>query len=597
MSQLLESIRSLPSSAGIYQYLDKNGRLLYIGKAKNLKNRVKSYFSFTPLLAPSSDLSPRIHKMISEVVFLEYIVVATENDALVLENSLIKQLKPKYNILLRDDKTYPYIYIDLSKEFPRFEITRKIVKGKNIRYFGPFTTGGRDLLNAIYEIFPLVQRRGKISGRKKCLFWQIGKCLAPCEGLITPEEYKKIVDNAIDLINNKQKIVDILENKMSDYAEKEQFEEAIRLRDQISSIRSSVVQSGVDLAKNESFDVIAISSAESQAVAVRLFVRDGKVISAVNESFSFVGEHDPNEAYKRAFLSFYTQDMPVTATQIFIEEEFEDLDLIKDHLENLYGKRFTITIPKIGSKKQMIELAKINAGELLKKIRSDERVNLKELFGLDLEPNRIEAFDNSHMMGSATVGAMIVHDSKFKKSDYRTYNLDEKDEYAQMRELLSRRAESFNTNPPPDMWLIDGGETLRKLAVSVLSSVGVDIPVVAIAKEKLDSKAYRAKGSAKDLLHFNGKEFSLLPSDRRLQFLQKLRDEVHRFAISFHRKQKTKEDMKIALLEKNGIGKATLKRLLDLFGTYEAIDNASYEEVANLAGKRVADALKGGNEV
>lgn len=592
MQELRETISALPTSAGIYQYFDKNSKLLYIGKAKNLKNRVKSYFSFTPELAPDSRLSPRIHRMISQTAHLEYIVVNSENDALILENSLIKQLKPKYNILLRDDKTYPYIYIDLSVDFPRFEITRKIIKGKDIRYFGPFTTGGRDLLDAIYEIFPLVQRKGTIKGKKKCLFYQIKKCLAPCENLVSKDEYRIIVDQAINLINNKQKIVNILEAKMQEYAEKEQFEEAIALRDQIVAIKSSVIQSGVDLAKNESFDVIAISSSNQNAVAVRLFIRDGKLISTAHHSFSFFDDHDENESIKRAFLAFYTKEMPVTTTTIYIEKEFEDIELISGYLSDTFGKKFSIIVPQIGAKKEIINLAKLNADELLKKHKKDEKISLKNLFNWHSEPMRFEVFDNSHNMAQATVGAMIVYDDGFKKSDYRTYNLESKDEYAQMREMLTRRVESFETNPPPDCWVIDGGSTLCKLADDILKSVGVDILVIAISKEKLDSKAYRAKGSAKDILHTPNQQYNLLPTDQRLQFVQRLRDEAHRFAISFHRKQKLKDDMKIALLEKKGVGKATLKRLLDIFGTYEKIESASYEEMESLAGKKIAEILK-----
>ncbi|MBP6714257.1 MAG: GIY-YIG nuclease family protein, partial [Aliarcobacter sp.] len=215
---LLEKLKQLPNDAGVYQYFDKDGHLLYIGKAKILKNRVKSYFKFTPKLLPADKLGPRIYKMISEVVSCEWIVVPNEHDALILENSLIKQLKPKYNILLRDDKTYPYIVIDYNQDFPRLEITRKILKEKNIKYFGPYSTGAKDMLDSIYEIVPLVQRKSCVSGKKACLFHQIQKCLAPCENKITKEDYAKIVETALEYIYNKSKLIVKLNERMSQYA-------------------------------------------------------------------------------------------------------------------------------------------------------------------------------------------------------------------------------------------------------------------------------------------------------------------------------------------------------------------------------------------
>lgn len=204
---LEEKLKELPNNAGVYQYFDKEGHLLYIGKAKVLKNRVKSYFKFTPTLAPADKLSPRIFKMISEVKSLEWIVVPNEHDALILENSLIKQLKPKYNILLRDDKTYPYIVIDYKEDFPRLEITRKVLKDKNIKYFGPYSTGARDMLDSIYEIIPLVQKKSCIKGKEACLFHQINKCHAPCIGKISKEDYAKLIQEALEYIYNKSKIV------------------------------------------------------------------------------------------------------------------------------------------------------------------------------------------------------------------------------------------------------------------------------------------------------------------------------------------------------------------------------------------------------
>ncbi|GHV05046.1 UvrABC system protein C [Campylobacterota bacterium] len=592
---LLETIRALPDQSGVYQYFDLNGRLLYVGKAKSLKNRVKSYFSFTPALAPDPRLSQRIAKMIGEANSLEYIIVANESDALILENSLIKQLKPKYNILLRDDKTYPYIYIDLSLDFPRFEITRKVITGKKIRYFGPFASGARDILNAIYELFALVQKKSCIKEKHKCVFYQINRCLAPCENLIASEEYMQMINEAIRLINNKDRLAKLLEEKMFNLAQNERFEEAAILRDRIQSITASTIASSVDLATNENFDCLSVAELGEDAVAVRLFVREGKMISSSHQSFRFSQGYDLDEAYERAFVGFYNQDMPITATTIYVCDEFAEKETITAWLERRFNKKFEIVVPKIGTKKALVDLARRNAEEHIKNSaqKDDLLSSLKALLGFENLPIRIEGFDNSHMMGSAPVGAMIVYEQdKFIKSDYKHFNLEATNEYDQMREMLTRRVEKFSENPPPDCWVIDGGETLRTLAKDILASVGVTIDLVAISKEKLDSKAHRAKGAAKDILYANGEAFRLLPNDRRLMFFQNIRDESHRFAIGFHRKQKQKSDLKLTLLENRGVGTASVKRLINVFGSFEAIEAATFDEIKAATNIKIAKALK-----
>ena len=582
VSMLQETVQNLPDAPGVYQYFDNHGRLLYVGKAKSLKKRVKSYFRFTPTLGPAANLSMRITKMILETASLEYILVENENDSLILENSLIKQLKPKYNILLRDDKTYPYIYIDMDEDFPRFEITRKVIKGRAIKYYGPFATGGRDILDSLYDLFPLVQKKSCVKGKKACLFYQIKKCL-PCEGKVTSQDYKTIVEEAAGYINNKSRLIAILKEKMMQYAENLQFEEAGKLKDRIEGIERSTIISGVDLAKNENFDVLAIADENDKASAVRLFIRDGKVVSSANTTLRFAFGFDRDEAYKRAFLAFYSPDMPITSTTIYTAHPFEEAHDIESFMHERFDRKFSITHPKIGKKLRIAELALKNAEELLKLRDKNETVldELKELFNLETLPYRIECFDNSHIQGSNPVGAMVVFENgSFLKSDYRNYNLEATAEYEQMRELLTRRVESFGKNPPPDLWLIDGGETLRTLAKNILESVGIFIPVVAIAKEKLDAKAHRAKGAARDILYGDADIFNLKPTDRRLHLMQRIRDEAHSQAISFHRKQKLKSDKKISLLAIKGIGEAKMKRLIDYFGTFEAIEKANEEELS-----------------
>ena len=592
---LEEKLKLLPSEAGVYQYFDNQGHLLYIGKAKSLKNRVKSYFKFSPTLQASNDLSPRIYKMISETVFLEWIVVPNEHDALILENSLIKQLKPKYNVLLRDDKTYPYIFVDLNEDFPRLEITRKIEKGKNIKYFGPYSSGARDMLDSIYEIIPLVQKKSCVKSKKACLFFQIGKCLAPCENKVNKDEYKKILDEALGYIYNKSKLLNKLKEKMQFYSENFRFEEALVLRDRTKTIEKSEIKTGIDLTTNEDLDIFAIKSSNKKAVLVRMFIRDGRLASS-NYDFMKTNddvEFDIQEAYKRAIINYYSNELPIIPKEIIVADEIEDIITIEEFLYKKFNKKIKIVNPKIDKKASIVKIALNNCDELLRleNIKDENSIynELKELFSLNCVPNIIETFDNSHLMGQATVGGMVVWNKgkeNFDKKSYRHYNLESLDEYSQMKEMLYRRVESFDKNNPPDLWVIDGGTTLLNLAFDIVDSIGVNLDIIAISKQKVDAKAYRAKGNAKDIVHFkqNGeiKSLNLLPSDKRLQFIQRLRDEAHRFAISFHKKQKRKEDKEISLLQIKGIGEAKIKKLLLYFGEFEKIRNASFDELKSV---------------
>ncbi len=593
---LEEKLQNLPSNAGVYQYFDKNNRLLYIGKAKNLKNRVKSYFQFTPFLAPSSQLSYRISKMISEVANLEYIIVPNENDALILENSLIKQLKPKFNILLRDDKTYPYIYIDTTETFPRLEITRKVLKGKGIKYFGPFSTGARDMLDSIYEILPLVQKKSCIKSGKACLFYQIQKCLAPCEEKVSVEEYQKIIDKALYYIYNKTKLVEDIKTKMEKLSGDFRFEEAMVLRDRIKTIEKSELKSTLDFANFENIDLFAVEIDGLRGVVVKMFIRDGKLISASHNFINTTEITELEDVYKTAIVNYYANEIPTVPNEIILPMELQNSEELENFIVSRFGKKIALNTPKVGKKKELTLMALRNCEELLKidnnYTKKDIYISIKELFSLYKLSYRFECFDNSHIMGQATVGSMIVWDNdEFVKDDYRLYNLSSKDEYGQMKEMLTRRVERFKENPPPDVWIIDGGKTLLTLAYDILESVGVSIDVIGIAKEKIDAKANRAKGGARDILYTKDEVFRLEPSDKRLQFIQRLRDEVHRTAIGFHKKQKRKEDKQISLLSIKGIGEAKVQKLLSYFGTFEAIKSATLEQLKEVLNEKDANIL------
>ena len=594
---LEQKIKQLPSSAGIYQYFDKSDNLLYIGKAKNLSKRVKSYFNFTPVFKPKPQLSSRIVKMLGQTVSMNYILVNSEHDALILENSLIKQLNPKYNILLRDDKTYPYIYIDNSLEYPRYDITRKIIKNPNVSYFGPYSVGARDILDSIYDICKLVQKKACLKSKKLCLYYQIQKCLGPCELDVPKESYKIELDLAIKLIENKKFLISQLEEKMLFYAEEMRFEEAASLRDRIEKISRSEIKSEIDFANNENYDIFAVSASQTRAVVVRIFMRNGKIISSSHD-FIYLNEgYDEDEIYQRVLLDFYSQEKPPIIAPILIASEFNDLEIIQAHLSSIFEKKAQILVPQRGDKKHLIDLALLNAKELLKKDVANDSSKImnefKELLNLKRVPQRVEVFDNSHMAGVATVGAMIVYDNaKFDKKSYRTYHLEAKDEYAQMKETLTRRVQSFSKSSPPDLWIIDGGTTLLKLAKDILDSCAVYIDVIAISKEKIDAKSHRAKGKAKDILHSLEESFSLMPSDKRLQWAQNLRDEAHRSAITFHKKTKLKLDKESKLLGIHGISEAKISKLLQHFGTFESLKILSIDEISTVLSVKDAKTIK-----
>ncbi len=594
---LENTLKQLPLDPGVYQYFDKNNRLLYIGKAKNLKNRIKSYFSFTPTLAPSSKLSARIHKMISEVYSLQYIIVDNENDALILENSLIKQLKPKYNILLRDDKTYPYIYVDFSQDFPRLDITRKVLKGKSIKYYGPYSVGAKDMLDSIYEIVPLVQKKSCLNGIQACLFYQIQKCLAPCEGKVSKKEYLNLINEALDYIHNKSKLIKKLKEKMEFYSNEFRFEDALVLRDRIKTIKKSEIKSTLDFASKEKIDLFGVQIKDNRAVIIKMFIREGKLISTSHNFINISEVNTEIDIYKTAIVNFYKQTLPTLPDEIITVHELDNVNELKEFIYLQQNKKIPINNPKIGKKKDLLNLAITNCNELLKIDNSTSNINIykdiKDLFNIYKLPNRFEAFDNSHIMGQATVGAMIIwEDNKFKKEDYRLYNLEAKDEYHQMKEMLTRRVEKFEQNPPPDVWIIDGGATLVKLAYDILQSVGVYLDVIGIAKEKVDAKANRSKGAAKDILYTKDNVYKLQTSDKRLQFIQRLRDEVHRSAIGFHKKQKRKEDKQISLLQIKGIGEAKVAKLLKYFGEFQTIKEASLDELQEVLNQKDAILIK-----
>ena len=384
-------------------------------------------------------------------------------------------------------------------------------------------------------------------------------------------------------------MIDMLEKKMLQAANLENYEEAGSIRDKIKSIKNSLHVSSIDFAKLENLDLFCVQIKQNIAVIMKLFMRDGKIISANHTTLKNSEGFEINELYKRALLQFYRKNTPLLCEQILVGDDFTDKEEIQKYIRNTFNKNIKIVHPKIGDKANLIKISKKNANFLisLESKKEDIHPGLQNIFELTKTPYRVEIFDNSHLGGVATVGAMVVWDSKWQKSDYRRYNLNAKDEYSQMKELLSRRIEKFKTNPKPDLWLLDGGVTLLKLAKELLEKNQIELDILAISKEKSDAKSIRSKGRAKDTVHSLSRSYNLPVSDKRLQFLQKLRDEAHRFAISFHQKQKRKLDLSENLKKIEGIGEARVKKLLAYFGSFDAIYSANLVELQMIVGEKL----------
>ena len=576
---MLETIKNLPDKSGIYQYFDENLNILYIGKAKSLKKRVRSYFLINEEnISPAKNLSSRIQNMVKQIRVIKIIIVNSEHDALILENSLIKSMKPKYNIILRDDKTYPYICVDKNAAFPRLEITRKIIRKKNLYFFGPYSKGIRDVIDSIYEFIPLIQKKSCLNQNKPCLFYQIKKCKAPCANLITIEKYGKFLNEAIDLLNNTSKLINMLHKKMLLLSKDLRFEEANKIKLKIEKIKAISNINSIDLARLYNFDIFTIYSKDNKSVLIKLFMREGKIISSdyqiINHNNNEVRE---NYLYTQGLINHYKQNPPFKLDAILLPIALDN----KNEILKAISANVKILNPKNGDKKRLLDLAIKNAKNILEsEIHLNLNEEIKTLLNLENIPSKIEVFDTSHHLGSSIVGGMIVYENNcFLKDEYKKFNLIGKDEYSQMEEMLERRIKHYEKTSPPDLWLLDGGKGQINIAMKIIQSSGIYIDVVAIAKEKINYKANRAKGGARDIIRTKELELRLEKSDKRLLFLQKLRDEAHRYAISFHRYKKAKS------IKNDKYSPAQLKKLLNYFGTFENINNADSKTIKEILKK------------
>ncbi len=578
---------------------DEQDAILYVGKAVNLHNRVRSYFR------PNIGRGPMIDKMVTLIARFEYIVTDSELEALVLENNLIKEHSPKYNTLLKDDKTYPYIKVTLGEEYPRILFSRTMKKDKS-KYFGPYTSAGAvkdtiELLNKLYRLRTCNRCLPRDIGLERpCLNYHIKQCLAPCQGYVDKEQYRSQVEGALEFLNgNYGSILKDLENKMRDAADKMEFEEAAKYRDLYNSVKSVAQKQKITDSVGEDKDIIALYRDEREAVVQVFFVRDGKLIGREHYYMTNVSANQDGEILEDFIKQFYA-GTPFIPRELMLQHEIGDAELIEKWLGERRGSRVRLRVPKIGAKEKLVELAAQNA----KLILSQDREKLKreegrtigavkeiaQLLGLP-RIERMEAFDISNINGFENVGSMVVYErGKPKRSDYRKFRIKTvagPDDYACMREVLTRRflhgmeesreleekeleQEYGSFTRFPDLLLMDGGRGQVNIALAVLEELGIDIPVCGMVKDD----SHRTRG-----LYFNNVELLIDTHSEGFKLITRVQDEAHRFAIEYHRSLRSKAQVKSVLDDIPGVGPARRKALMRHFKSLEDIKNATVEEL------------------
>jgi len=594
-----EELKKLPKEPGVYIMRDDKDVILYVGKAVNLHNRVRSYFR------ENIGRGPMIDKMVSLIARFEYIVTDSELEALVLENNLIKENSPKYNTLLKDDKTYPYIKVTLGEEYPRILFSRTMKKDKS-KYFGPYTSAGAvkdtiELLNKLYCLRTCNRSLPRDIGLERpCLNYHIKQCMAPCQGYIDREQYRERVNQALDFLNGNYNIIlKELESKMKAAAETLNFEEAAGYRDLYESVKQVSQKQKITDSVGEDKDIIALYQDEAEAVVQVFFVRDGKLIGREHYYMTNVSENKA-EILENFVKQFYA-GTPFIPRELMLQYEIGDRELIEKWLTERKGGRVYLRVPKIGSKEKLVELAAQNAKHILEQDR--ERLKreegrtigaVKEIAGLlglgHIE--RMEAFDISNINGFENVGSMIVFEKgKPKPSDYRKFRIKTvsgPDDYACMREVLTRRfrhgmEESLELEEKemgkeygsftrfPDLLMMDGGRGQVNIALSVLDELRLNIPVCGMVKDD----NHRTRG-----LYFNNVELPIDTHSEGFKLITRVQDEAHRFAIEYHRSLRSKAQVKSVLDDIPGVGPARRKALMRHFKSIDEIKAASVEELA-----------------
>jgi excinuclease ABC subunit C len=592
-------IKNLPDKSGVYLMKNSLGEVIYVGKAKVLKNRVKSYFQ------NSKNHSEKVRVMVKNIAEFEYIVTDSEMEALILECNLIKKYSPKYNILLKDDKFYPFIKITIKDDFPRVFVTRNFAKDGS-KYFGPYTNGAAvyETINLIYKIFPL--RTCKLAIRENgepvrpCLNYHIKKCFGPCGGHIGKEEYGKMISDIIDILSGKETYVTkMLKTEMENAAENLEFEKAASLRDKILAIEAIVEKQKIFKNMEGDEDFINIDQDEKDSCIQVFFSRDGKILGREHFIFENTANESIAEILEEFIASFYGGTAKVPKT-IYVPE-VNEVELMEEYLTIKRGSKVWLKVPQKGQKKDMLEMVKNNAKITLEKFKDkylkDKEINkitlqeLQDLLDLDEWPARIEAYDISNIQGVDSVGTMVVfEEGRSKNSDYRRFKIKTvkgANDYDSMREILTRRfnhgleeikaiqdrnlklsAGKFSNFP--DLIMMDGGKGQVNIALEVLESLNINIPVCGLVK---DDK-HQTRG-----IVYNNKELIINRSSNLMQLIRRIQDEVHRFAITYHRSLRDKRTLHSILDDIPNVGEKRRRALLMKFGSVDNIKKATVEEL------------------
>lgn len=585
--ELTEKLAHLPDKPGVYLMKDEHGRIIYVGKAVVLKNRVRSYFQ------SSRNHSPKVLSMVSRIADLEYIVTGSEMEALILECNLIKKHRPKYNISLRDDKTYPYIKVTLHEAFPRIYATRKVLKD-GARYFGPYTNTGavHETLKLLRKMFPLRSCRN-LDAKRPCLEYHIKRCLAPCAGYVTAEVYGRMIKAASMLLEGRSDhVMKDLRRQMEVAAENLEFEQAARLRDQLAAVEKITEKQNIVTGAGDQDAIGMARSALGTCVQV-FFIRSGKMVG--RDHFIISGsEHEDDEAVLTAFIKQYYSQAGFIPREVLLPIVLAEQPLLGEWLSQQKGGRVQVETPKRGTKKDIVEMAAGNAATVLEEQASRIQAHTDQTAGavaelgsyLDMDnlPERIECFDISHIQGAETVASMVVFEGGMpKKEDYRRYKLKtvegKPDDFKSMQEVVGRRYREAQ-GVLPDLIIIDGGKGQLNAALEIIRGNGLtEVMVVGLAKE---FEHVFKEGESEPLI--------LPRHSQSLYLIQRIRDEAHRFAITYHRKLRSKRNMVSVLDHVPGIGAKRRKALWDAFGSLNKIKGASVEEMAALPGMNYAAA-------
>lgn len=612
MFDIKEELKKLPMKPGVYLMKDAYDNIIYVGKAIKLKNRVRQYFQ------NSVNHSNKITRMVQQIKSFEYIVTDSELEALILECNLIKLHRPKYNTMLKDDKTYPFIKVTVSEEYPRIMIVRSMKKDGS-KYFGPYSSSIKETMELIRKICHIRSCNRKlpkdIGKERPCLNYHINQCDAPCQGYITKEDYKKNVDQVIAFLTGKhQDVIKMLEDKMAMASENMDFEKAAEIRDQLYSIKRIAEKQKIINSAMEDQDIIAFARAHDEALVQVFFIRNGKMIGREHFHLNGVDDLTRSEVMTEFVKQFYS-GTPYIPKELVLQEDVNEAGIISSWLSSKRGQKVYIKVPQKGEKNKLVELASKNAmltfeqfGEEIKRKERKTKGALQELINLlDMheDVNRIEAYDISNTQGFESVGSMIVFEGGTpKRSDYRKFRIkwvDGPNDYASMEEVLTRRLnhaleeqkeilkKGLDINygkftKLPDIILMDGGKGQVNIALKVLENVGLEIPVCGMVKDE----HHNTRG-----LYYNNKEININRHSDAFKLITRIQDEAHRFAVEYHRKLRSKKQVQSILDEIKGIGPTRRKQLLIHFGSIEKIKKASIEELSQVDGmsKKVAETV------